>query len=107
MMYSIQILRIIGMLMIVYIHVGVYMTLVNNVGDSIFHVIPDAFMCKAFIFFSISGFIMAFLIDVGYRNFLLRRILRVYPTFLFACGLAIALRYLLLDRKSTRLNSSH
>ncbi|EKO40957.1 MAG: putative acyltransferase [Solidesulfovibrio magneticus str. Maddingley MBC34] len=95
MMYSIQILRIIGMLMIVYIHVGVYMTLVSNVGDSAFHVIPDAFMCKAFIFFSISGFIMAFLIDIGYRNFLVRRILRVYPTFLIACVLAIALRYLL------------
>ena len=95
MMYSIQILRIIGMLMVVYLHIGVYMTLVNNVGNSIFHAIPEIFMCKAFIFFSISGFIMSFLIDIGYKNFLVRRMLRVYPTFLIACTIAIALRYLL------------
>lgn len=98
MMYSIQILRIIGMLMVVYIHIGVYMTLVNNVGDSIFHAIPEIFMCKAFIFFSISGFIMSFLIDIGYKKFLVRRMLRIYPTFLIACALAVALRYLLFDQ---------
>jgi peptidoglycan/LPS O-acetylase OafA/YrhL len=40
-------------------------------------------------FFSISGFIMSFLIDTGYRNFLPRRLLRAYPTYL--CGVIISI----------------
>lgn len=35
-------------------------------------------------FFVLSGFLMAYLIDSGYREFFLRRMLRIYPTFLIA-----------------------
>ncbi|WP_300162171.1 acyltransferase family protein [Solidesulfovibrio sp.] len=96
--YSIQFLRLVFMAMVLYIHVMAYLTIYGQPGGTIFHAIPAAFLAAALPFFSISGFIMAFLIDIGYRNFLPRRLLRIYPTYF--CGVAIALLvgYLVWDK---------
>ena len=87
--YSIQILRILFMSMVLYLHVRAYLFIYGAQTGTFFNMVPDAFMAVALPFFSISGFIMAFLIDIGYRNFLPRRLLRVYPTYL--CGVVISL----------------
>ncbi len=86
--YSIQILRIVFMSMVLYLHVRAYLFIYGGQTDTFFNLVPDAFMAVALPFFSISGFIMAFLIDIGYRNFLVRRLLRVYPT--YWCGVVIS-----------------
>ncbi|WP_029460795.1 acyltransferase family protein [Solidesulfovibrio alcoholivorans] len=87
--YSIQFLRLVFMAMVLYLHMRAYLIIYGQPDGTVFHFIPAAFMAAALPFFSISGFIMAFLIDIGYRNFLPRRLLRVYPTYF--CGVAIAL----------------
>lgn len=86
--YSIQFLRLVFMAMVLYIHVRAYLTIYGQPTGTFFHVVPMALLAAALPFFSISGFIMAFLIDIGYRRFLPRRLLRVYPTYF--CGVAIA-----------------
>ncbi|WP_428560818.1 MAG: acyltransferase family protein [Solidesulfovibrio sp. DCME] len=86
--YSIQFLRLLFMAEVLYLHVQAYLSIYGQQGGTVFHTIPSAFMAAALPFFTISGFIMAFLIDIGYRNFLPRRLLRVYPTYF--CGVAIA-----------------
>ncbi|MHC1790358.1 acyltransferase family protein [Solidesulfovibrio sp.] len=96
--YSIQILRIVFMSMVLYLHVRAYLFIYGTPTGTFFHVVPDAFMAVALPFFSISGFIMAFLIDIGYRNFLPRRLLRVYPTYLCGVAIAVIVNYLLWDR---------
>jgi surface polysaccharide O-acyltransferase-like enzyme len=58
--YSIQFLRIVFMVMVLYLHVRAYLTIYGMPGGTIFHVLPDAFLAAALPFFSISGFIMAF-----------------------------------------------
>jgi peptidoglycan/LPS O-acetylase OafA/YrhL len=95
--YSLQILRILFMAMVLILHVRAFMFIYGHATDTFLNAIPDAFLAAAFPFFSISGFIMAFLIDIGYRNFLIRRLLRIYPSFLIAVALAAAANYLLLD----------
>ena len=93
--YSIQILRSVFMSMVLYLHVRAYLFIYGARTDSFFNLVPDAFMAVALPFFSISGFIMAFLIDIGYRNFLPRRLLRVYPTYFCGVAISIIVGYLL------------
>lgn len=87
--YSIQFLRLVFMAMVLYLHMRAYLAIYGQSSGTIFHLVPDAFLAVALPFFSISGFIMAFLIDIGYKRFLPRRLLRIYPTYF--CGVAIAL----------------
>jgi peptidoglycan/LPS O-acetylase OafA/YrhL len=87
--YSIQFLRVVFMAMVLILHLRAYLSIYGCTSGTIFHDIPDAFMAAALPFFSISGFIMAYLIDTGYKRFLPRRLLRIYPTYF--CGVAIAL----------------
>lgn len=99
--YSIQFLRLVFMAMVLYLHVRAYLTIYGKPTGTLFHMVPDAFMAAALPFFSISGFIMAFLIDIGYKNFLARRLLRVYPTYLCGVAIAVAISYLLWDKMPT------
>lgn len=96
--YSIQFLRIVFMAMVLYLHMRAYLTIYGKPTGTFFHLLPDSFMAAALPFFSISGFIMAFLIDIGYRNFLPRRLLRVYPTYLCGVAIAVLVNYLLWDK---------
>ncbi|MFP5258958.1 MAG: acyltransferase family protein [Acidobacteriota bacterium] len=93
--YSIQILRTLFMSMVLYLHVRAYLFIYGAQTGTFFNLVPDAFMAVALPFFSISGFIMAFLIDIGYRNFLARRLLRVYPTYLCGVAISVLVGYLL------------
>lgn len=86
--YSIQFLRLVFMAMVLYIHVRAYLIIYGQPAGTFFHYIPMALLAAALPFFSISGFIMAFLIDIGYKRFLPRRLLRIYPT--YWCGVLIA-----------------
>lgn len=99
--YSIQCLRLVFMAMVLYLHVRAYLTIYGKPTGTLFHLVPDAFMAAALPFFSISGFIMAFLLDIGYRNFLARRLLRVYPTYLCGVAIAVVVSYLLWDKPPT------
>lgn len=93
--YSLQVLRILFMAMVLILHVRAFLFIYGHTTDTFLSAIPDAFLAAAFPFFSISGFIMAFLIDIGYRNFLPRRLLRIYPSFFIAVALAATANYLL------------
>ena len=96
--YSIQFLRLVFMAMVLYLHMRAYLTIYGMPSGTIFHVVPDAFLAAALPFFSISGFIMAFLIDIGYKNFLPRRLLRIYPTYWCGVAIAVLVSYLLWDK---------
>lgn len=88
---AIQVLRAIAAIAVVLFHVREYMKSVGGVDDSIFHVFTEIFSSGATLFFCISGFLMAHLVASQYRNFLPRRLLRIYPTFLIAVALTLAL----------------
>ena len=91
---SIQILRAIAAIAVVLFHVREYLKIIGGVEQSIFSIFTEVFANGATLFFCISGFLMAHLITTGYRHFLPRRLLRIYPTFFIAVALALALRTL-------------
>lgn len=82
---SIQVLRGVAALLVVLHHIKGY------VGDDsiLFSKLSPILGFGAVLFFSISGFLMAYLIDIGYKNFLFKRLLRIYPTFLLITILTI------------------
>ncbi|MFZ2236670.1 MAG: acyltransferase, partial [Dokdonella sp.] len=88
---SIQVLRAIAAVAVVLYHVREYMKVVGGVDDSIFRFFTEIFSSGATLFFCISGFLMAHLVASQYRNFLPRRLLRIYPTFFIAVALAVGL----------------
>ena len=78
------------------IFLGVY-------GDPIYpEYLPDIFGGIPCMFFAISGFFMAMLVDRASPNFLPQRLLRVYPTYF----IILALAYLLRSLTSMPLNFS-
>ncbi|WP_339291844.1 acyltransferase [Paenibacillus sp. FSL W8-0187] len=87
--YSLQILRGIAALMVVIYHVKGYTNIVGNNPDTLVNYIPQIFGLGAPLFFCISGFVMAMLIESNYPNFLYRRFLRIYPPFIVAAILVI------------------
>lgn len=91
--YSLQVLRIVYMAMVVVLHIKAYLFIYGHSTGTFINALPNAFFAAAFPFFSISGFVMAFLIDIGYHHFLPRRLMRIYPTFWVACGLTILANY--------------
>jgi peptidoglycan/LPS O-acetylase OafA/YrhL len=88
---SLQILRGFAALAVVLYHLGYYAEHLGLHPNGFFSHFGEHFSHGAWFFFVLSGFLMAFLIDTGYRNFLPRRLLRIYPTFLIAAvGITIA-----------------
>lgn len=77
--YSLQILRGIAALMVVIYHVKGYTNIVGNYPDNLFNYIPQIFGLGAPLFFCISGYVMAMLIESSYPNFLYKRFMRIYP----------------------------
>jgi peptidoglycan/LPS O-acetylase OafA/YrhL len=71
---SIQILRAVAALSVVYVHC-------TTAGDYKF---PSAGAFGVDIFFVISGFIIAYMISRNTKNFLIKRIIRVWPLYLLA-----------------------
>jgi exopolysaccharide production protein ExoZ len=89
-------LRGIAAISVLLFHVRGYMWIVGNNHTSVFEIFTGVFSLGATLFFAISGFLMAHLIETGYRNFLVRRFARIYPTFFLAVGLSIFAKVLFL-----------
>lgn len=83
-MESLQFLRGISVLAVVLFHIKGFSAMVGGNDSTIFKYIPHLFGHGALLFFGISGFLMALLIDTGYKNFLYRRFIRIYPPYLIA-----------------------
>jgi len=88
----IQALRGLLCICVVLIHIKIYLT--RQGGDlSLFWHIPDLFGGIPCGFFAISGYFMAFLVDRDSPNFLVNRLIRVYPMYFIAVAIAYVLRY--------------
>ncbi|GFK92397.1 hypothetical protein NNJEOMEG_00222 [Fundidesulfovibrio magnetotacticus] len=88
----IQALRGVLCICVVLIHIKIYLT--KQGGDlSLFWHIPDLFGGIPCGFFAISGYFMAFLVDRNSPHFLVHRLLRVYPMYFIAVGIAYVLRF--------------
>ena len=86
----IQALRGVLCLGVVLMHIKIYLT---RLGDpSFFSYMPDIFGGIPCGFFAISGYFMAFLVDRNSSNFLIQRLLRVYPMYFIVVALAFVLR---------------
>ena len=87
---SIQVLRGLAAVFVVLAHVRHYVeSLETNSVDNIFMIFNIAFNQGAILFFVISGFLMSYLIDIGYRNFLSRRLARIYPTYIIVATIVL------------------
>jgi len=75
---------------VVFMHIKIYLT---RLGDpSIFEAVPYVLGGIPCGFFAISGYFMAFLVDRNAPNFLLQRLVRVYPTYFIIVGMAFVMR---------------
>lgn len=97
-LYSLQILRGLAAVAVLLFHVERYTKIIGGVNASLFNHIPLIFGQGAFWFFEISGFIMAYLIDRNMnKNFLLQRVVRIYPPYFLAVAASILLYGMFLD----------
>jgi len=95
--YSLQVIRGLAAVSVLLFHVERYTKSLGGETVSIFNYVPFVFGQGAFWFFEISGFIMAYLIDRRTnRNFLLQRVIRIYPPYFLAVITAIVLQVMLL-----------
>ncbi|MEH2025121.1 acyltransferase family protein [Nostoc sp.] len=86
---SLQILRAIAALSVIFYHIHIYSVLIGNNYENWFKIFKENFAYGALFFFVLSGFLMAYLIDIDYKDFLRLRILRIYPTYIIAVILVI------------------
>lgn len=87
--YSLQMLRGISALMVVLYHIKGFTNAISCTNTSFYNIIPELFGMGAPIFFGISGFIMAYIINGNPKHFLSKRLLRIYPPFIIAATLVI------------------
>jgi peptidoglycan/LPS O-acetylase OafA/YrhL len=86
----IQALRAVLCVGVVLMHIKIYL---NRLGDpSIFDYIPDILGGIPCGFFAVSGYFMSFLVDRNTPNFLVQRLVRVYPTYFIVVGMAFVMR---------------
>lgn len=78
---SLQVLRGWWALAVVLYHLGYYAASIGGDTDSFFLHFDVRFSYGGWFFFVLSGFLMSYLIDTGYRSFLARRLVRVFPSF--------------------------
>lgn len=75
---------------VVFMHIKIYL---SHSGDpSFFSYMPDVLGGIPCGFFAISGYFMAFLVDRNSPNFLVQRLLRVYPTYFLVVALSFVMR---------------
>lgn len=92
---SIQVLRGFAAFFVVLYHSKVYMSTIGGNNSNVFSIFNELFSYGTLLFFAISGFIMAYLIDTEYKQFLLKRMIRIYPTYFIAATLCIMLKVIL------------
>lgn len=99
--YSLQILRGIAALMVVVFHIKGYIDFVGNNPETIYRWVPDIFGFGAPLFFVISGFVMALVIEQSnFKAFVYKRFLRIYPPFIIAAILVIFVKVLIIGNVS-------
>jgi peptidoglycan/LPS O-acetylase OafA/YrhL len=98
--HSIQQLRAIAALMVVLYHVYAYSIRFNAEYNGFFEKTEKFGLIGVLLFFVISGFIMSYLIDIQEPLFLLKRILRIYPSYFLAVMLLIFLKAFLFSSVS-------
>ncbi|MEH1934004.1 MAG: acyltransferase [Nostoc sp.] len=86
---SLQILRGIAALAVVLYHIYIYLVLIGNNSENSFKIFKENLAYGALFFIVLSGFLMSYLIDIDYKHFLRRRILRIYPTYIITVILVI------------------
>lgn len=80
-LYSIQFLRTVAIVIVVIYHAYIYSYQYNK---ELYIKIPHEFgILGVMLFFTLSGFIMSFLLDKKEEFFILRRIARIYPIYIF------------------------
>lgn len=75
---------------VVFMHIKIY--LARSGDPSLFDFMPNIFGGIPCGFFAISGYFMAFLVDRCAPNFLVQRLLRVYPTYFLVVAISFVLR---------------
>lgn len=86
----IQALRGILCVCVVFMHIKIYLT--HYGSPSIFEYVPNILGGVPCGFFAISGYFMAFLVDRNAPNFLVQRLVRVYPMYFVVVAMAFVLR---------------
>lgn len=95
---SLQVFRGIAAVAVVLYHVNCYLELMLKAPRTPFRAFDTKFSMGAWFFFSLSGFLMAYIIDTSRDRFLQRRLIRIYPTFWAAVGITLLAKIALFDR---------
>ncbi len=64
---SLQILRALAAIFVVLYHIRGYFIIVDGNTTTFFNLFNEYFSLGALLFFAISGFLMTYLIDIGYK----------------------------------------
>jgi exopolysaccharide production protein ExoZ len=99
---SLQVFRGIAAVAVVLFHVNCYLDSLYKAPDTAFRVFTVHFGLGAWFFFSLSGFLMAYMVDTSRDRFFRRRLLRIYPTFWLAVGLTLLAKVALFGGVSNR-----
>jgi len=91
---SIQYLRAIAILLVFIYHTYIVSEKYIN-HENILNYFKYSGMIGVLLFFTISGFIMSYILHIQEKNFYLKRFLRIYPVFLIAVILIIFLKVLI------------
>jgi exopolysaccharide production protein ExoZ len=94
---KLQVLRGLAALAVVLFHVHEYLLILSGKPDTYFRFFGVQFSMGAWFFFVLSGFLMSYLIDTGSDRFLIRRLVRIYPTYWLAVLAVIVLKLALFD----------
>lgn len=94
---SLQVLRGLAAVAVVLYHTHAYMKTIGGNPDTFFRFFDEHFSRGALFFFSLSGFLMAYLIDSGSDRFLARRLVRIYPTYWAAAMGVILVKHAAFD----------
>ena len=94
---KLQILRGLAALAVVLYHTHCYLLMISNQPDTYFRFFDVRFSYGARFFFVLSGFLMAYLIDTSSDRFLLRRLVRIYPTYWLGVLVVVMVKMVLFD----------
>lgn len=99
---SLQVFRGLAAVAVVLFHVNCYLESLYKAPDTVFRVFTVHFGLGAWFFFSLSGFLMAYMIDTSRDQFLRRRLIRIYPTFWLAVGMTLLAKVALFGGVTSR-----
>lgn len=93
--YSLQMLRGIAAIMVVLYHVRGYLIIIGNNTTSVFSVFTEIFSYGALLFLVLSGFLMPYSIEHSSSNFLTKKLIRIFSTYLSIAVVVVITKSLL------------